>query len=209
MKLLFTAILGASLLLVFQTRAQSLIEAKSTAEAAAVIRAADTGRADLIGDAIGLGVADPVELIFALITPETPAGEGERIAHALTLAAPRRADEVAASTAIAAGVVGDEARLIGLIDALVSALAAVPLSDADREAETREVLAALLSVADPELRVALADAVAGGDGAALLAALGDGPETAAVIAPPRPFGEGPSGLTLTPGNAAQDAPSAN
>ena len=68
MKLLFTAILGASLLLVFQTRAQSLIEAKSTAEAAAVIRAADTGRADLIGDAIGLGVADPVELIFALIT---------------------------------------------------------------------------------------------------------------------------------------------
>ena len=92
---------------------------------------------------------------------------------------------------------------------MTAALAAAPLTEAEREAETREVLAALLSVADPEFRIVLADAVAGGDGAALLAALGDGPETAAIIVPPRPFGEGPSGLTLTPGNAAQDAPSAN
>ena len=209
MKLLLTAAIGASLILPTAARSQSLLEAQSTAETSEIILAAETGRAGLIRDAVGLGVADPVELVFALITPQTPAGESEEIAGALTLAAPRRADEVAASAALAADIVGDEGRLIGLIDALLGALAAAPLDEAARAEETREVLAALLSVADPELKIALADAVAGGDGAALLAALGGGPETAAIALPPRPFGEGPVGLTLTPGSAAQDAPSAN
>jgi len=209
MKLLLTAAMAAAFVSPSLAHSQTLIEATTTAEAAAVIRAAPDGRADLIRDAVGLGVADPIELIFALINPDTSPNEAERMANALTLAAPRRADEVAAATAIAAGIVSDEARLTGLIAALINALNAAPLDDAARREEVREVLAALLSVTDPDLRAALADAVAGGDGAALLASLGDGPETAAIQAPRRPFGEGPAGLTLTPGNAAQDAPSAN
>lgn len=209
MKLHLAAALGASLLSFADADAQALIDAKTTAEAAAAIRAAGAAQADLIRDAVGLGVADPVELVFSLVSPATSVTDAESIARALTLAAPRRADEVAASTAIAAAIVNNEARLIGLIEALLGALAAAQISDAAREEETREVLAALLSVTDPALRLALADAVSGGNGAALLAELGDGPETAAIIVPPRPFGETPSGLTLTPGNAAQDAPSAN
>lgn len=209
MKLLLTAILGASFLYASGAVAQSLIEAKTTADAALAIQTAEVGRADLIRDAVGLGVADPVELIFALVSPVTAAGEVEEVARALTLAAPRKADEIAAATAIAAAIVDDEDRLISLIDALLTGLAAAPLNDAARAEETREILAALLAVTDPELRIVLADAVAGGDGATLLAALGDGPETAAINAPSRPFGDGPLGLTLTPGSAAQDAPSAN
>ncbi len=209
MKLLLTAAVAMAVLSPLQAHGQTLIEATTTSEAAAVIRAAPDGRADLIRDAVGLGVADPVELIFALISPATSPSETEQTANALTLAAPRRADEVAASTAIAAGIVSNEARLTGLIAALINALNAAPLDDAARQEEMREVLAALLSVTDPKLRIALADAIVGGDGSALLASLGDGPETAAVLAPRRPFGEGPVGLTLTPGNAAQDAPSAN
>ncbi len=209
MKLFLTAAMSVVLLSPAQADSPALIEAASAAEAASVIRAASTGRAELISDAVGLGVADPVELIFALVSPDTSPSETELIANALTLAAPRRADEVAASTAIAAGIISDKARLTGLIAALVSALNAAPLDDAAREEEMREVLAALLSVTDPNLRVALANAVAGGDGAALLASLGVGPETAAITPPRRPFGEGPAGLTLTPGAAAQDAPSAN
>lgn len=209
MKLLLTAAVSAVLLSPVQASSQTLIEAASAAEAASVILAASEGRADLIRDTVGLGIADPVDLIFALISPDTSANDTELIANALTLTAPRRADEVAASTAIAAGIIGNEARLTGLIAALIAALDAAPLDDATRAEEVREVLAALLSVTDPDLRIALADAVAGGDGSGLLASLGEGPETAAITAPRRPFGEGPAGLTLTPGNAAQDAPSAN
>ncbi len=209
MKLLLTAAVSAVLLSPVQANSQTLIEAASAAEAASVILAASEGRADLIRDTVGLGIADPVDLIFALISPDTSANDTELIANALTLTAPRRADEVAASTAIAAGIIGNEARLTGLITALIAALDAAPLDDAERAEEVREVLAALLSVTDPDLRIALADAVAGGDGSALLASLGEGPETAAITPPRRPFGEGPAGLTLTPGAAAQDAPSAN
>ena len=190
-------------------RSQTLIEATTAAEAIAIIRAAETGRGDVIRDTVGLGLADPVDLVFALISPETPVREAERVAFAITLAAPRQADEVAASTAIAAAIVSDESRLIGLIGALLDALDMTPLEDVAREEERREVLAALLSVTNPELKLALADALSGGDGAALLAALGEGPETAAIAPPARPFGEGPVTLTLTPGSAAQDAPSAN
>ena len=207
--LLGPAMLGAALLPASPAGAQSLIAATNSAEAAAVIRDAGADQADLIRNAIGLGVADPVELVFALVTPASSAAETNRIANALTSAAPRRADEIAASTAIAADVSGDEARLVGLIRALMQALNVAALNDEAREEEKREVLAALLSVTNPELRLALADAIAGGDGAALLAAIGDGPETAAITPPPRPFGEPPIGLTLTPGSAAQDAPSAN
>lgn len=209
MKLLLTLGFGAALLSPLHADSQTLIGATNAVETAAVVRAATDGRAGLIRDAVGLGVADPIELIFALVTPATPPSESEMIAHALILAAPRRADEVAASTAIAAGIVANEERLIGLITALKAALKAAPLDDAAREEEEREVLAALLSVTDPTLRVALANAVAGGDGTALLASLGDGSETAAIASQRRSFGEGSDSLTLTPGNAAQDAPSAN
>lgn len=209
MKRMLTASIGVIVSSLSFADAQTLIEAKDTADAVAIIEAAGPERIALIGDAVGLGVAEPVELVFALISPATPAREGEQIARAITLSAPRRADEVAASIAITAAIINDESRLVGLIQALLGALAAAPLTDEARKEEAREVLAALLSVADPDLRIALADAVAGGDGAALLAALGEGPETAAVNAPQRPFGDGPFGLTLTPGSAAQDAPSAN
>lgn len=209
MKLFLTAAIGVALLQPLNADGQTLIDTSSAAEAASVIRASVDGKANLIRDAVGLGVADPVELIFALVSPDTSPAESNLIANSLALAAPRRADEIAASTAIAAGIVSDVARLTGLIAALLDALNAAPLDDAARAEEVREVLAALLSVTDPDLRIALANAIAGGDGAALLASLGEGPETAAITAPRRPFGEGPVGLTLTPGNAAQDAPSAN
>lgn len=212
MKLLLTAAIavwGAAVLASSPADGQTLLNATSAAEAASVIRAASGGQADMIRDAVGLGVADPVDLVFALVSPATPRDEAELIANALVLAAPRQADEVAASTAIAAEIISDEARLTGLIAALITALNTAPLDDAARQEEVREVLAALLSITDPDLRIALADAVAGDDGAALLASLGEGPETAAITAPRRSFGEGPAGLTLTPGNAAQDAPSAN
>lgn len=209
MKLFLAAAISAALLQPLNADGQTLIDATSADEAAFVIRTAVDDKADLIRDAVGLGIADPVDLIFALVSPDTSPAESNSIAGSLTLAAPRRADEIAASIAIAAGIVGNEARLTGLIAALLDALNAAPLDDAARAEEVREILAALLSVTDPDLRIALANAVAGGDGAALLASLGEGPETAAITAPRRPFGEGPAGLTLTPGNAAQDAPSAN
>ena len=209
MKLLLSAVIGALSLAPAGGDAQDLVAANTTADAAKVILAAPNDRVRLIETAGGLGVADPVELVFALITPATAAADSEAIAHALTLAAPRRADEVAASTALAAAITDEQGRLVGLIAALMSALAASPLDEATRSEEAKEVLAALLSVTDPRLRKALADAVSSGNGAALLAALGEGPETAAIIPPPRPFGDPPAGLILTPASAAQDAPSAN
>lgn len=209
MKLFLAAAISAALLQPLNADGQTLIDATNADEAAFVIRTSVDDKADLIRNAVGLGIADPVDLIFALVSPDTSPAESNLIASSLTLAAPRRADEIAASIAIAAGIVGNEARLTGMIATLLQALNSAPLDDAARVEEVREILAALLSVTDPDLRIALANAVAGGGGAALLASLGEGPETAAITAPRRPFGEGPVGLTLTPGNAAQDAPSAN
>lgn len=209
MKLLLIAAIGATFMSPVKADVQTLVEATSSQEAAIVIRAAKANRPDLIVDAVGLGAADPVELVFELISPQTSSAESEMIAGALTTASPRRADEVAASVAIAADITSNETRLIGLIAALLAALDFSPLDEAARQEEVREVLAALLSVTDEGLRLALANAVARGDGAALLASLGEGPETAAVTPPVRPFGDAPVGLTLTPGSAAQDAPSAN
>ncbi len=209
MKLLLSASIGTLSLTPVWAETQGLIAANTTAEAAQAILATTSDRARLIETAVGLGIANPIELAFALITPTTLASESEAIAGALTQVAPRRADEVGASVALAAAITDNQTRLVGLITSLMSALSASSLDDAERSAEAKEVLAALLAVSDPKLHLALADAVAGGDGAALLVALGEGPETAAITTPPRPFGDTPAGLTLTPGSAAQDAPSAN
>jgi len=185
MKLPLTVFFGVMSHSLSDAAAQSLIEATSSTEVVAVIETSPN-KTDLIRDAVGLGAADPVELAFALVSPVTPAIEDELIAKTLTLAAPRRADEIAASVVIAAAIADDQGRLVGLITALIGALAASSLTDAERREETLEVLAALLSVTDPELKVAIADAIAGGDGdgASLLAALGEGPETATIDDPP-------------------------
>jgi len=209
MKTIFVASLALALQCA-AAQAQSLIDVTSSAEAAVMIRANPEQSALIIATTIGLGVADPVTLVFELIAPQTPSAEANATAAAVTIAAPRAADEVAAATALAAGITADEPRLISLIRALAAALQATDWPPDDQAAEMLEVLAALLAVTYPSLRMALADAAATtpAGGAALLAALGKGPKTAAITAP-RSFGTPPISLTLAPNNAAQDAPSAN
>lgn len=211
----------------FAAPAPGLIAAGGPGDVAALVGAEPANAVDTLRAAALLGLGDPVDVIFAGVTPATPRAEAEALAGAAVAAAPDLAEQVAAASIVAAGIEGDLARLAALAAAVIAPLLAAELTPAARGAEIREVLIALLSLADPALAAPLAEAVAAltpdpaDDGAALLAALAPSLQTGAVNpgqGPGRGFGARPDIPVVLPPRLPEiarprrpdrDAPSAN
>ena len=188
-----------------------LVDASSPEDLVALALAEPATAGETLAAGFGLGLGDPVSVVFAGIGPATPAADAEALAAAIVAADPPAADLVAASSLSALGPVA-ATRATGMVIAIIEALeAALPPGD-ELEAEIIEVLAAVAGLLDPAALPALAAAIAEAtaaddDGATLLAALGPGVETGAIATP---FGDG-AGATpvVTPDSADQDAPSGN
>lgn len=190
-----------------------LVEADGPADVAALVLSDPGAAAETLLAADLLGLGDPVAVIFAALSPETPAAEAEALAVAAVTATPQAADQIVAAVIAATDIGANQARLNALIAAIMPALTTAGLTPEVLATEVLEILSALASLADPGLLPGLADQIAaltpdpGDDGGSLLAALGPGVETGATQTP---FGDSPPpALTITPASAAQDAPSAN
>lgn len=191
---------------------------------AALAAARPADAAELMRAAAALGLGDPVDVVFAGLTPETPDAAAGALAGAATAAAPTSADIVLAAAIAVAAPEGGFDRLAALLRPVALAVEAAELAPAARAAEVAEIMAALAALTPPAGLPRLAALLAAitreaDDAETLLAALATGVETGALRPPfrrPPPFvgpvgkaGRGPFPLVLPPGRAEDDAPSAN
>ncbi|MEM7267630.1 MAG: hypothetical protein AAF401_00105 [Pseudomonadota bacterium] len=201
--------------------ANSLIEARDAEDVAKAMTAAPGDAARIYEAAEALGVADPVDVVFAALSPGDAIDRIASVIGPIIEASPRAADEAAGAAALAADLITRPETLPVLAERAIQSVYSTPIPTAAKREEAVEILTALLTIAPPEFRDRIAQAAAdtialltGIDVAAadLLSEIGGSVETGAVatVGSRGVFREAaPVRLILTPDSAAQDAPSAN